>query len=138
MGNAVLIVDDDVNAQIIAETLLRLRGFAVRVASETADAVDRIANTDVGVVLVDLNMPGMNGFEGLRRLRAAAGALATPPRIIVMTDRQAPEVDRFAQRIGADAVLRKPLAPGQLIATVERLMPAVSQPAPQALSRLYL
>ena len=75
--SAVLIVDDDVNAQIIAETLLRLRGLEVQVTTETADAVDRIARAGVGVVVVDLNMPGMNGFEGLRRLRAAAAALAS-------------------------------------------------------------
>jgi DNA-binding response OmpR family regulator len=125
MESTVLIVDDDVNAQIIIETLLRLREFEVRVTADVEEAADIIARADVGVVVVDLNMPGMNGFEGVRRLRAASGAPATAPRVIVTTDRSAPEVDRFAQRIGADAVLRRPLEPGRLIATVERLMPAV-------------
>jgi CheY-like chemotaxis protein len=133
MGNAVLIVDDDVNAQIIAATLLRVRGHEVQVATDTAQAVDRIARAEVGVVVAALTMPEMHGVEGVRRLRTAAGVLATPPRIIVTTDRTAPELERFCQRIGADAVLRKPLDPGLFIATVERLMPAENPPAPQAL-----
>ena len=129
MGRAVLIVDDDVNAQIITETLLRLRGLEVRVTADPADAAEIIAGAEVGVVVVNLNMPGMNGVEGLRRLRVASGALAVPPRIIVMTDRRAPEVERFSQRIGADAVLGKPMEPGRFLMTVERLLPTLSQPA---------
>ena len=86
MGSAVLIVDDDVNAQIITETLLRLRGLDVRVTTDPADAADIIAREEVGVVVVDLNMPGMNGFEGLRRLRAAFGGRVVPPRIITVID----------------------------------------------------
>ena len=132
MSSAVLVVDDDVNAQIIATTLLRLRGLEVRVTADAADAYDIVEREDIGVVLVDLSTPGVNGLGLLRRLRDGSGAQATPPRIIVMTDRQAPEVERFAQRIGADAVLRKPMVPSQFIATVERLMPAVLQPATQA------
>lgn len=132
MESAVLIIDDDVNAQIIAETLLRLRGFAVRVTPDAAEALDIIARDDIGVVVVDVNMPGMNGVEGVRRLRAAAGALAAPPRIILMTDRCAPEVERFSQRSGADAVLSKPMEPGRFIATVERLTPSSTHPATQA------
>ncbi len=132
MGSAVLIVDDDVNAQIITETLLRLRGLDVRITPDTADAVSMVARGDVGVVVVNLNTSGMNGFEGLRRLRAASEALTTPTRIVVVTDRRAPEVERFSQRSGADAVLRRPTEPGRLIATVEGLMPTVDPPATQA------
>ena len=132
MGSAVLIVDDDVNAQIIAETLLRLRGLAVRVARDAADACDIVAHEDVGVVMVDLNMPGLNGFEMLRHLREGSRAGTTPPRIVVVTDRTAPEVERFGRRLGADAVLRKPLEPRQFIATVERLMPTGAQQATPA------
>ena len=132
MESTVLIIDDDVNAQIIIETLLRLRGLAVRVTPDAAEALDIIARDDIGVVVVDVNTPGMNGVVGLRRLRAAAGGPASAPRIILVTDRCAPEVERFSQRSGADAVLPKPMAPGRLIATVERLMPAARQPATQA------
>src|SRR5579862_4558256 len=105
MNRAVLIIDDDVNAQIIMETLLRLRGLAVRVAADAAVALEILERDDIGVVVVDVSVPGMNGIEGVRRLRAASAGRVDAPRIILMTDRHAPEVERFSQRSGADAVL---------------------------------
>jgi len=67
MNRAVLIIDDDVNAQIIMETLLRLRGLAVRVAADAAVALEILERDDIGVVVVDVSVPGMNGIEGVRR-----------------------------------------------------------------------
>lgn len=124
MSNTVLIVGEDVNARIIAETLLRLRGLDVCVTADTAEAGAIVEKKDIGVVVLDLSAGMHGGFEVLRRLRGRAKALpmVTEPRIVVVTDRQEPEVERCAQRLGADAFLRKPLEPGQFIATVERLM----------------
>lgn len=131
MERTVLIADDDVNAQIIAETLLRLRGLQVRRAVDGAEACDIVRHEDVAVVVLDLNLPGMNGFELLRRLQGRFGAppLPTNPRILVVADRQEPEVERFVTRLGADAFLRKPLAPAQFLKTVEEL---AGDAAPQA------
>ena len=124
MSNTVLIVGEDVNAQIIAETLLRLRGLDVWVTADIAEAGAIMEKKDIGVVVLDLSAGMHGGFEVLRRLRDRAEALpmVTEPRIVVVTDRQEPEVERFAQRWRADAFLRKPLEPGRFIATVERLM----------------
>lgn len=127
----VLIADDDVNAQVIAETLLRIRGLRVRVAADGVAACELLCHENVSVVVVELNLPGMNGFELLRRLRGRFGAMQLPtaPRIVAVTNRSEPEVERFARRLGADAFLRKPLAPRQFISTVEQL---VGGTAPQA------
>ncbi len=131
MERTVLIADDDVNAQIIAETLLRLRGLEVRRAVDGLQACDVVRRDDVAVVVLDLNLPGMNAFELLRRLQGRFGPPPLPanPRILVVADRQEPEVERFVLRLGADAFLRKPLAPAQFIKTVEALAGNV---APQA------
>ena len=131
MCRTVLIVDEDVNAQIVAETLLRLRDLPVRLAGDGMEACDIVQHEDIAVVVLDLSLPGMNGFEVLRRLRSRfeTPRLPTAPRIVVVTDRHEPEVERFARRLGADAVLHKPLAPDQLIRTVEKLVESV---APQA------
>jgi CheY-like chemotaxis protein len=129
MNGTVLIIDEDVNAQIIAETLLRLRGLDVHIATDAAEAGEILAHEEVGVVVMDINGAGMNGFEVLHRLRAAAQALAIPPRLVVTTDRREPELEGFARRLGANAVLRKPMNHGQFIATVEEL---VDSAAPQA------
>src|SRR5262249_46093997 len=106
--SSVLIVDDDVNARIIAETLLRLRGISVRSADNGIDARDILQRDEVSVVVLDLNLPEMNGFEVLRRLRSRFGTprLRAQPRVVVVTDRQEPEVEHFARRLGADAFLR--------------------------------
>ena len=127
----VLIVDEDVNAQIIAETLLRLRDLGVRLARDGTEACDIMRHGDIDVVVLDVSVPGMNGFEVLRRLRGRLKPLplATKPRILVVTDRQEPEVERFAFRLGADAFLRKPLPPAQFVKTVQQL---VEGAAPEA------
>lgn len=131
VDHTVLIADEDVNAQIIAETLLRLRGLRVLVAADGAEVCDYVRDEDVAVVVIDLSLPGMNGFELLRRLRGRFGPapLGREPRILAVTNRGEPEVERFARRLGADAFLRKPLVPRQFIATVEQL---VGGAAPQA------
>ncbi len=131
MERTVLIADDDVNAQIIAETLLRLRGLAVRRATHGTEACDIVRHEDIAVVVLDLSLPGMNGFELLRQLHGRFGPRPLPanPRILVVTDRHEPEVERFVRRLGADAFLRKPLAPAQFVKTVEEL---VGNVAPQA------
>jgi CheY-like chemotaxis protein len=131
VDRTVLIVDDDVNAQIIAETLLRLRGLRVSLAGDGIEACDLVGQENFAVVVLDLNLPGMNGFELLRRLRGRFGSLrlSAEPRVLALTSRHEPEVEDFARRLGADAFLRKPLAPGQFVRTVERL---VGSKAPQA------
>jgi CheY-like chemotaxis protein len=129
MNGSVLIIDRDVNAQIIAGTLLRLRGLDVHVATDPVEAGQILAHEKVGVVVVDVNGTATKGFEVFQRLRAAAQALPIPPRLVVVTDRREPELERFARRLGVAAVLRKPMNHRQFIATVEGL---VDSATPQA------
>jgi CheY-like chemotaxis protein len=123
VSRTVLIIDEDVNARIIAETLLRIRGLPVRAVMDATEACHIIQREDVAVVVLDLSLPGTNGVELLRRLRSRSGAprLTSEPSIVVVTSRKEPELERFALRLGAAAFLRKPLRPGQFIATVEAL-----------------
>lgn len=123
MSRTVLIIDEDVNARIIAETLLRIRGVPVRAVMDATEACDVIQREDVAVVVLDLSLPGTNGVELLHRLRGRGGAprLTNTPSIVVVTSRKEPELERFVLRLGAAAFLRKPLRPGQFIATVEAL-----------------
>ncbi len=121
MKGTVLVVDEDVNAQIIAETLLLVRGFDVRIATDVTEAVAILAHQAVCVMIVDMSRPRMNGFEGVQRLRAAGETLPIPPRLVVVTDQREPKLKRFARRVGADAVLRKPMNPGVFLALVDAL-----------------
>lgn len=69
MDATVLILDEDVNTQIVAQTLLDLRGLRVRLAGDGAAACDLVRDENVAVVVLDLNLSGMSSFELLRRLR---------------------------------------------------------------------
>ena len=129
MTKSVLIVDEDVNARIIAETLLRTRGLRVHAAMDGVEACEIVRREGPAVVVLDLGVPGMNGFEVIRSLRARFEILppAVQPRIVAVSDRTDPDVGRFALRLGADAFLHKPTAPQRLISTVEQLMTAAPQ-----------
>ncbi len=130
MDRTVLVADADVNAQVIAATLLRLRGLDIRLADDGTDVCDIVRSENIGAVVLDLNLPGVNGFEVLRRLRGRSGVrLESAPRVLVVTNRQDTEVEHFARRLGADAFMRKPLNPRRFIATVEQLVGSI---APQA------
>ncbi len=131
MKRTVLLADEDVHARGIAGNLLKARGLRVRHASSSDEACQILGRDEVAVVVLDLRLSGMNGFELLRHLHGRFGGLGptTIPRIIALTDRQEPEVVRFALRLGADVCLRKPLAMVQFIRTVENL---IGSAAPQA------
>jgi CheY-like chemotaxis protein len=125
MNNTVLVVDDDTNARIITETLLRLRGLTVCSTGDGNAAAHILQRGDVAVVVVDLDVPGMSAGE-IRQLRHERIGAYPLPRIIAVSSRTEPEVERFARRSGADAFLRKPLQPARLISTVEQLLIAAA------------
>ncbi len=135
MNGSVLIFDEDVNTQIIAQTLLHLRGLNVHIVTDPTHAAEIVARGKVGVVMVDLNGVRTNGFEVLRGLHEIAQTLPTPPRLVAVTDLRDPRQKLFAQRLGAAAVLHKPLDPGQLISTIEALS---ADQNPRALVRGFL
>lgn len=128
-NGTVLLVNDDVNARIIEATLLEGRGFQVCAVADGYDACDQLARDDLGIALVvmslEINATGMDGWQLLRRLRSRFEPilLRVQRRTVVTTARRDLETARFVKRLGADAVLQRPIAPRDFIDTVERLMP---------------
>lgn len=124
MKDTVVIIDEDVNARIIAETLLQVRGIDARSAADGTEACEIIRREGAAVVIVDLSSPGTNALEAIRKLCGRFEALPLPaqPRIVALTNSDAPELEQFAVRLGADILLRKPVPPAQFLLTVERLM----------------
>jgi CheY-like chemotaxis protein len=120
----VVIVDEDVNARIIAETLLQVRGFDVRTAADGTEACEIVRREGAAVVVIDLGCPSTNGLEAIRKLCGRFEALPLPaqPRIVALSNSDAPDLERFALHLGADVLLRKPVAPAQFLTTVEHLM----------------
>jgi len=120
----VVIVDEDVNARIIAETLLLVRGIDVRAATDGTEACEIVRREGVAVVVVDIGSPGTNGLEAIRQLCGRFETLPMPeqPRIVALSNSAAPEMEHFALRLGVDALLRKPVPPAQFVTTIEHLI----------------
>jgi two-component system, OmpR family, phosphate regulon response regulator PhoB len=124
MTDTVLIVDEDVNARIIAETLLRARGLHVLAATDAEEACDIICCEGVAVVVLALDVADTRGLEVLRRLRGRFETRTLPaqPRVVVVADWAEPAVERLAIGLGADAFVRRPVSPAQFIQLIERLV----------------
>jgi CheY-like chemotaxis protein len=114
-----LIVDDqDLNRRLLVE-LLRPFNFLVREAANGEEAVTQFERLQPSLVLMDLRMPVLDGYEAMLRIRARASALGVSVNIIAVT---ASAFDADIQKIrgsGADDVLRKPFRRDDLFRVVE-------------------
>lgn len=114
-GQRVLVAEDNaVNAMLIRE-LLRRRGFAVQAVGSGDEALEVTRREGFDLVLMDIHMPGLDGIETTRRLRAreAAGGQARIPIVALTAD--AVETGKVAcQNAGMDGFLTKPVDPAEL------------------------
>ena len=110
-GRRILLVEDnDLNLEI-AQVLLESCGFEIETARDGAEAVQKVsqaAEGDIDLILMDVQMPVMNGYEATRRIRALDGPLAHIP-IIAMTANAFSEDRRASLDAGMDEHLAKPI-----------------------------
>jgi CheY-like chemotaxis protein len=124
----VLVAEDNVVNQRVASGLLRKRGHQVTVVGDGQAAVAAIAESTFDVVLMDVQMPVMDGFEATTEIRAREKAHGGHLRIIAMTAHaMAGDRDRCL-RAGMDGYVSKPLDPRLLCAVVEQEEVAPSLP----------
>ena len=130
MKDSILIVGDDVNRRSAAATLLHLRGMHVLSATDATAACDILSCEGAAVVVLDLTFPDTKGFEVLRRLRGRfeTRVLPTQPRVVVLADWAESAVERLAVGLGADAFVRKPVAPRELLSAIEQFLPPADTP----------
>ena len=119
----ILVVDDDVNVSEVVERYLRREGFEVEVVADGRVAVDRALAAPPDLVVLDLMLPGLDGLEVCRRLRALA-----PVPVIMLTAR-GDESDRvIGLELGADDYVAKPFSPKELVARVRAVLRRASGP----------
>jgi DNA-binding response OmpR family regulator len=113
--NIIIVEDDEDIADSIRYNLDR-EGFRVRVAATGEDALSLILNGPPNLILLDLNLPGMNGFEICRRLRAEPSTATIP---ILMLTARTDETDKvLGLNMGADDYITKPFSMRELVARV--------------------
>src|SRR5512143_3747406 len=113
----VLVVDDEAHIRVALERALRARGYVVDTAADGAEGLDRIATAAPDLVVLDLNMPVMDGLEVCRRLRSWSSV-----PVLVLSVREE-EPDKIAALdLGADDYLTKPFGVGEFLARVRALL----------------
>jgi CheY-like chemotaxis protein len=115
----VLIVDDDPFIRMLVTDVLEMEGYTVRAAADGAAGLFEYTSLRPDCVVLDVMMPGLDGFEVLRRIRALED---TPVPIVMLTASTEPESTRSAWTVGADFFLSKPFEPEQLVVVLESLL----------------
>jgi DNA-binding response OmpR family regulator len=121
----VLVVDDEPPIRAIVRAFLEREGMTVAEAADGPSAVEQAHGFAPDIVVLDIMLPGFDGLEVLRRVRAFAD-----PLVILLTART-DEIDRIVGlKVGADDYLTKPFSPGELVARIEALQRR-RRPAPE-------
>jgi CheY-like chemotaxis protein len=113
----VLVADDNDVAQRLCKRVLEKAGYNVIVAMDGLQAVDVALSQRPSMILMDVAMPGIDGLEAMRRIKAE---VPTMPVVIASAHSMASDTDRFLAA-GADKVLAKPFRLADLVAIVAKL-----------------
>ncbi|HEY7411601.1 MAG TPA: response regulator [Vicinamibacteria bacterium] len=123
----VLVVDDsDDNRDLYAQYLM-FRGFRVATAASGEESLERAAQLQPGAVVMDLHMPGMGGWEAVRRLKAEPATRAIP--VVVLTADAFPAARTEAEAAGCEGYCHKPCLPQDLFDELERVLQAAAKPS---------
>jgi CheY-like chemotaxis protein len=116
----VLVADDNEVAQRLCKRVLEKAGYAVLIAGDGLQAVDIALSSRPAMILMDVAMPGIDGLEAMRRIKAEVPAM---PIVIASAHSMSSDRERFLAA-GADNVLSKPFRLADLIAVVEGFVSA--------------
>ncbi|HEY6832817.1 MAG TPA: response regulator [Pseudolabrys sp.] len=110
----VLVVDDSTLVRLYYRSALEKAGFAVDQALNGIEAMEKVLSQPFDLVIVDVNMPRMDGFAFLRSLRSAAAGVATLPALVISTEAERQDI-ADARAAGANFYLVKPVAEADLV-----------------------
>ena len=118
--STVLVVEDSPAQREMITDLLRGSGLDVSVATDGVEALEQIKSQQPDIVILDIVMPRMNGYELCRRLKNDPRTQTVP---VVMCSSKGEEFDRYwGIKQGADAYIAKPFQPTELVGTVKQLL----------------
>ena len=121
MPKRILTIDDSKTMRDMLMLTLAEAGFDVLQAVDGQNGLDVLGDQQVDVIITDINMPIMDGYEVIRRLRKDPNHKSTP--ILVLTTESEAEKKNMAREAGATGWMVKPFDPDRLVATVRKVAP---------------
>ena len=120
MAAPVLVIDDSLTTRMVEQSILESAGYDVHLATSGEEALEKALSQRYSLFLVDVEMPGMNGFEFISRTRRDP-VLRDVPAILV-TSRMSPEDHRRGEEVGALAyIVKSEFDQGSFLETIQRL-----------------
>jgi DNA-binding response OmpR family regulator len=124
----ILVVDDEPDIVRVVVRIMEARGHQVVTATDGPGALDVAETESPDVIILDLNLPRLDGFEVCRRLKSGERTKHIPVVMMTAAYITVADADR-GTKIGADEYVVKPFLREVLVHNVERLLPASAQPA---------
>ena len=118
---SILAVDDSASMRQMVSFTLRSSGYDVIEAVDGQDALDKIGDRQVDLVLTDQNMPRMDGLTLIRQLRGRDRFKRTP--ILVLTTESSDEMKQAGRAAGATGWMVKPFDPARLLEVIGKVLP---------------
>ena len=123
----ILVVDDERHIVRLVQVNLERQGYEVLTAFDGVEALEKVKNEDPDMVVLDVMMPRMDGFEVLKHLQADPKFQNIP---VIMLTAKAQDADIFkGWASGVSSYLTKPFNPRELIVFVERIFQSLDEPA---------
>jgi len=116
----VLVIEDSASVRRLIEVCLRVLGVEVSSASDGMEGLEAIRQDRPDAVVLDIGLPGLDGWEVLRQLRDDSDTASI--KVLVLTAHAQPEMADKAARGGADSFMTKPFRPLDLRIQVEKLL----------------
>ena len=118
--NIVMVVDDSLTVRRVTQRFLQREGYQVVLAKDGVDALEKLQEVKPDVMLVDIEMPRMDGFDLIRNVRSDNRIAKTP--IIMITSRTASKHRNYAMELGANEYYGKPFQEQQLLESIEEFV----------------
>jgi two-component system, cell cycle response regulator DivK len=122
----VLVVDDYPDAREMYSEYLGYCGFDVVEAANGMEALQRAVETQPDIILMDLSLPVMDGWEATRRLKADARTAGIP--VVALTGHALAGISEGARKAGCDAFVTKPCLPQDLVEEVRKILARAAKP----------
>ena len=120
MKKTIMTVDDSASVRMMVKFSLQEAGYGIVEAVDGIDALEKLGSEDIDMVIADVNMPGMDGIELVRRMREDAGHRFTPA--VMLTTEAGEELRDKGRKVGATGWIVKPFKPADLVAVVKKVL----------------